>query len=91
MQDLKDSIVSPMLSSPRAESAKAITDRSHVKPQPTEAMDEEQLAYWERVHGLYATPDDVQRLLATVRALQRDIAEARAKLVEAQQLLGGKE
>jgi len=31
--------------------------------------------------------DELERLLATVRVLQRDLREARAKLVEAQQVL----
>ncbi|SRR6266568_2068518 len=81
------------LRSPLAESAQAITDSSHVKPQPTEVASEEFLL---SVEGLVAAEeldtvivqrDELERLLATVRVLQRDLREARAKLVEAQQVL----
>jgi|ERR1041384_7455632 hypothetical protein len=81
MQDLKDSIVSPML-----ESARAITSAEHVKPQPTELVTEEELTAWEASYGTYLNRSAAKRLFATVRALQRDLAEARAKLVEAQQV-----
>jgi len=79
------------LRSPLAESVSKITDRSQVKPQPTEVATEEELGHWERCLGLYVTPDEVCRLLVTVRALQRDLTEVRAKLVVAREILKGVE
>jgi len=89
MRDLTDSIISPMLSSPLAESARTITSADHVKPQPTELVAQEELAEWEQRGGGWLNAGNARRLMATVRALQRDLAEARARLVEAQQLLEG--
>jgi hypothetical protein len=92
--DLDKSIISPMLSSPLAESAKAITDRGHVKyPPPDVPVTDEELQGWytrsteEKGRMLEFKAFDLARLIATVRALQRDLADARAKLVEAQQLI----
>jgi uncharacterized metal-binding protein YceD (DUF177 family) len=75
------------------ESAKAITDTSHVKyPPPDTPVTDQELQGWyvrsteEKGRMLEFKAFDLARLVATVRALQRDITEARAKLVEAQQV-----
>src|ERR1041384_5682542 len=81
MQDLKDSIVSPML-----ESARAITSAEHVKPQPTELVTEEELTAWEASYGTYLNRSAAKRLFAPVRAWRRARGEAGAKLLKAQQV-----
>jgi len=89
MQDLTDSIISPML-----ESAKAITSTEHVKyPPPDVPVTDEELQGWyvrstdEKGRMLEFKAFDLARLVATVRALQQDLREARTRLVEAQQLI----
>jgi len=84
MDTLKDSIISPML-----DSARQITDTSHVKPQPTELATDKELDEWTQRAALtgYIGPVDLQRLIATVRALQQDLREVRTRLVESQQLI----
>ena len=76
MQDLTDSIISPML-----ESARQITDSSHVKyPPPDRPVAEGELALWEQAAkdqadraGIWLRSEQMLRLIATVRALQRDL------------------
>lgn len=98
MENLNESIISPML-----DSAKEITRADHVKRQYPEfpVLDNELQALENSaaivrdmyIKGAAATDqlvvsaNDIARLIATVRALQRDLAEARAKLVDARELL----
>jgi hypothetical protein len=89
VNDLTDSIVSPML-----ESARTITDASHVKLQPDRPIAEDELALWERAArdqadraGTWLRSEHILRLVTTVRALQRDLAEARAVLSEVHMIL----
>ncbi len=86
------------LRSPLAESARAITDDSYEKyfrPYlPDEVVTEKELEEWRQFafgylesRAVVFSAVDVARLIVTVRALQRELREARAKLIEVQQVL----
>jgi hypothetical protein len=92
MDRIEGSIISPML-----DSVRTITDRSHVKfPPAGEPVRDEELKQWEELASsgmkwskVWLGAEDLTRLVATVRQLQGDLAEAKAKIIEAQQVIEG--